>query len=172
LLVETVSMASKDSKKEQTFTKKEGYGKQVAIYLRNKENEKAYELAKEFLGKFPDDLIANVLFSESAYRAGKYEEARDAGRNAFNMAKSEDDMLFCAMVTSSSYLQLRQFAAGYQMLREMERKVKTPDLEEALFVFAMALKDQDEALKHMDRLYQLDRKRGDLFMARVLKALP
>lgn len=148
---------------------KKGYISQAAIYLRNKDYSKAYSFAKEFIAKFPDEIIAYYFLSAAAFWLKKYDEAAVEGRKAFNKADNYDDMLPCAIITASAYYEMDQFDKGFEILTIMEKKKKTEELEKLLFLFSVAKNDGKEAVVHLDELYKLNRQAADQMAARYSK---
>ena len=140
---------------------KKGYTKQMALYLQNQDYEKAYEFGLEFANSYPDEMIAHYQLSAAAYHVGKYEEGREHGRKAFNMATADHDMLACAVQASLCYLKLGQYREGFHLLKEMEKRKRQDQLEnelqEALFVFSVVMKNKAEAVDHIDKLYALNK---------------
>ncbi len=137
---------------------KAGFAKQIALYIKNDDGKKAYELGSDFVKKYPQELIAQYLLATAANMTKRYEEGKLHGRKAFNLAKHEEDMLACAIQASISYLELQEYQKGFELLKEMEKKKSTAQLEEALFVFSIALKNKDEAMQHIDKLYKLNKR--------------
>ena len=138
------------------LTKKEAFIKQLVIYLRDDEYTKAYELAQDFVKRFPDDMICHFLLARTAFGVLKYEETKTEARKAFNMSKSYEDMLATALLASTAHLELREYTQGYGLLREMERQGDSAELETAMVVFSLAQRDSKELVSHLDRLYRLN----------------
>ena len=140
---------------------KKGYAKQMELYLNNKDYQKAFALGTDFVKSYPGEMIGQYQLSSAAFHVGEYQNAQEHGRKAFNLAKTDHDMLACAIQTSLAYLKLGQYARGYEILKEMEKNKRTDelqdDLEEALFVFSVAMKDKDAAMEHIDKLYNLNK---------------
>ena len=138
------------------FTKKEAFARQLAIFIRNEDRGRAYELSREFANKFPDEMLAHFLLALAAYRLDKFDEAKAEGRKAFNLASSTDDMLVTALLASSAHYNLGEYTQGYDLLKAIEKRKSTDELQKRMFVFAMALNKSDEALQHMDQLFKLN----------------
>jgi len=150
------------------FTKKEAFARQLAIFLRNDDAKRAYELSKEFTLRFPDEMLAHFLFAMAAYRIERYDEAKAEGRKAFNLASSSDDMLVTSLLASSAHYHLGEYAQGYELLRAMEKRKSTYELQKRMFLFVLALNKSDEALCHMDRLFKLNQSMAADIMLRML----
>jgi tetratricopeptide (TPR) repeat protein len=138
------------------FTKKEAFARQLAIFIRNEDRQRAYELSKEFVNTYPDEMLAHFLLALAAFRLDKFDEAKLEGRKAFNLAQSADDMLVAALLTSSAHYDLGEYTQGYELLRSIEKRKSTDELQKRMFIFAMALGKSDEALQHMDQLFKLN----------------
>jgi len=138
------------------FTKKEAYARQLAIFIRNEDRQRAYELSKEFVNAHPDEMLAHFLLALAAYRLDKFDEAKLEGRKAFNLASSADDMLVSALLTSSAYYNKGEYTQGYELLKTIEKRKSTDELQKRMFIFAMALGKSDEALQHMDELFKMN----------------
>ncbi len=83
------------------------------IYLRDDDYAKTYELAKAFVKKFPEEMVAHFLLARAAFGVLKYEEAKPEARKAFNMSKKYDDMLAMELLASTAHLELKEYTAGY-----------------------------------------------------------
>jgi cytochrome c-type biogenesis protein CcmH/NrfG len=127
------------------LTKKEAFIKQLAVYIRDQDKEKAYDLAGQFVKKFPGEMASHFLFAKAAFDSGRFEEAKLEGRKAFNMSKDPKDLLATALLTSAAYLQLKEYQKGYDLLRDMEKKADSEGLQTALIAFSLALKDDKGA---------------------------
>ena len=149
---------------------KPGYTAQVATYLKNQEYGKAYDLGKTFVQAFPDDVVAHFLLAESAFWSGKYEEAAFEGSKAFNKSSNDEDMLACAIITSSAYYELGKYAEGYKLLKMVEPRKKSEELEKLLFIFSLEMNDDKEAMKHVDDLFKLNKKAAEELIVKYLKS--
>jgi tetratricopeptide (TPR) repeat protein len=120
---------------------KAGYTAQIGFYLKNNEFEKAYDLSKEFVSKFPDEMVPHFLLSQSAFERRLYDEAIGEGSRAFNKSVSDDDMLACAILTGSAYYMTGRYAEGIKLLKSMELKKTNQSLESLLFILSIAIRD-------------------------------
>jgi len=148
---------------------KAGYISQTVIYIRNKDYERAYSFAKEFAERFPDEMVAHYLLSASAFWAKKYEEAALEGRKAFNKASDYEDMLPCAIVTASSYYELKQYDKGFEFLQTVEKTKTNENLEKLMVLFSLARNDAKEAAAHLNELYKLNQEAAEELALRYLK---
>ena len=158
------------------FSKAEGYLLQISIYLREQMDRNAYELSKDFVKKYPGELLPHVLLAESAFRLQKYDECKVEARKALKFAQTEQDLRFCTMIFSTACFQLKDYIEGYDTLRTATAGKFIPEVEEILLVFAMAMADEKIALHHMKNLMVLNRSRAMELMkqydAQMKKALP
>jgi len=138
------------------LTKKEAFIRQIAAYFKTGKDKQAYELALDFANRFPDDMASHFLLAKAAFALRKYEQAKAEGTKAFNISVNFQDMLAAALLTSTAYLQLKEYAKGYRMLKEMEKKADTEELQTALLVFSLALNNTEEALEHIGKLYRIN----------------
>jgi tetratricopeptide (TPR) repeat protein len=138
------------------LTKKEAFIKQLVVYLKEDDYSKAYELAKTFTQKFPDQMIAHFLLGRAAFGILRFEEAKNEARMAFNMSRSYEDMLATALLASTAHLELREYAKGYGLLHEMEKMGSSTELQTALVVFSLAQRNASEVIMHLDKLYALN----------------
>lgn len=150
------------------FDKKDSFVKQIAIYMGKNESQKAFDLAKEFAGLFPKEMVAHYLLAKSALALGRLEDAAAGARKAFNLAASQDDMVACAVLAGTAYYELKEYQKGFDMLKAMEEIKHTEELERLLFIFSLALNNQKEAMKHIDYLYLLNKKTAEELMLRFI----
>jgi lipopolysaccharide biosynthesis regulator YciM len=136
---------------------KNGYISQIVMYLNNEDYEHAYDMSKEFIGNFPNELISRFLLAESAFWSGHFQEAAIEGHRAFNKASDNEDMLSCALVTASAYFELEEYAKGLDILKFMENRKSNEDLEKMMFVYSMAMHNPKEAAMHLNELYRINK---------------
>jgi hypothetical protein len=151
------------------FTRPEAYARQIALYLRERLDQNAYELSKDFVRAFPGELLAHVLLAESAFRLGRYPEAKVEARKAMAFASTETDLVFCATVFSSACFHLKDYIEGYNTLKEASAGRFILHIEEALFVLSLAMHDEDKAIRHMRNLTVLNRSRAADMMKTYLE---
>ncbi len=154
------------------FTKKESYAKMISIYMKERMDRQAYDLSREFVAKFPGELIPHLLMAETAYRLERYSEAKVEGRKALKYATSETDMIFCTMVFASACFHLKDYIEAYTLLKEVSAKKTILEVEEALFVFSLAMRNESQAIDHMKNLLELNRDHALELMRVYLQNLP
>lgn len=145
------------------FTKKDPFIKQIALYVQNQEFERAYELSRDFTVKFPNELTSHFLLAKTAFRLKKFADAIAAGRKAFNLASTKEDMLASAVVLSSSYFMSGARVEAYKVLRSIDGEGNT-DAERLMFIYALSVQNAAEATEHLDRLYKINRRAAEEFM--------
>ncbi len=148
------------------FTKRESYEKQIAIYLGNRDYQKAYDLSREFVERFSAEMLAHFLLMKSAFWIKKFDEAIKEGRAAFNLSQGED-MLTCAVILSSSYYLNGNQEECYKLLSKMKAD-GNPDVEKLMFIYALAVKNEQEAMQHIDKLYKINRRLAEEFIMKFL----
>jgi tetratricopeptide (TPR) repeat protein len=142
---------------------------QIDLYLKNKEYLKAYELAKDFTARFPDEMVSHFLLARSAFELGRYDEAVAEGSRAFNKAGSDNDMLSCAILTGSAYYMCGRFEEGIRLLRFMEKKKTNAGLESLLVILSLAARNGKEAADHLNDLYRINKGAADALVVRYLQ---
>lgn len=148
---------------------KSGYISQICAYLQNADHENAYALSKDFSQAFPDDLESRYLLAESAFWAGRYDEAVIEGSRAFNQSSSKEDMLACTIITASAYYELKQYEKGISLLKTMENRGSNEDIERLRFIFSIAIGDGKEAAIHANDLYAMNQKAAIELVAAYLR---
>lgn len=147
------------------FTRKEPYLKQIMLYVQNQEFERAYALAQDFIGKFQKEVTAYFLLSKVAFRLKKFPEATQAARTAFNLATTKQDMISCAVVLSAGYYMQGNNDDAYKVLHQVGGDGNS-DVERLMFLFALSVQNEAEAVQHLDRLYQINRRMAEDFIQR------
>jgi len=146
---------------------KKGYISQTTTYIKNKDYEKAYAFAKEFMQKFPGDMLAHYLVSASAFWLKKYDEAALEAKRAFNKASS-DDMVPCAVMAATAYYEMKEYDKGMEVLRYVENRKMNESIEKLMFIFSVAKHDGVEAAVHLNELYRLNQEAAQELLVRYL----
>lgn len=153
------------------LTKNDSYVRQIILYFRNKELNNAYSLAKEFNEKTPDDLISNFLLAKALFYLNRHEEALTVGRKAFNISHGQD-LVTTAILLSSIYYMRGDFVGGYKLLESLEsnKNIKVNgEVEELMTMLSLALNNPQQAMRHIDKLYQLNSKYAEDFILRFFE---
>lgn len=148
------------------FTKRESYQKQIAVYLGNRDYQKAYELSKEYVERFGEDVVSHFLLMKSAFWLRKLDEAITEGRKAFNLSHGED-MVVCAIILSSAYYLKGDHEGCYEVLNSA-RTDGNADVEKMMFIYSLAANNEKEAMRHIDRLYKINRRLAEEFVMKFL----
>jgi hypothetical protein len=114
-------------------------------------------------------MISHFMLSKASFWCGRYGEAAAEGRKAFNMAKSDDDLLACAVITATAHYELSEYAKGYELLKTVEKTKTSEELEKLLFIFSVAMEDEEEAVKHVEYLMGLNKKAAEELIVRFLE---
>lgn len=138
-----------------------GYVKQINLYLTNKEHQQAYNLAKEFASKFPQDFLAHFFLAKAAYWTDNYNETAIEGRKAYNSASNPGDMLACGMIAAAGYYGLREYQKGYEFLKTLQETNSDKDLEGLLYSFSLAMDDEKKAVEHLTNIYMINPKSAE-----------
>ncbi len=142
------------------FSKPEAYMRQISIYLKEQMDQQAYDLSKEFVKKFPGELLPHILLAESAFRLKRFDECKVEARKALKYAKTENDIRFCTMIFSTACFQRKDYIEGYETLKAACTGKFIPEVEEILLVFSIAMADEAKAIRHMQNLMVLNRSRA------------
>lgn len=145
---------------------KNAYVKQLLIFLSNQDYQSSLGFGKEFVEKFPAEMISHYLLAKVLYFNKDFAGSAMEGRKSFNLASDPDDILACAITTSTAYYELKEYAKGYELLNSVQKS--TEDLETLRFVFALALSDENAALKHVQKLYALNKKSAEALMLKMI----
>jgi hypothetical protein len=146
------------------FSKPASYLKQVAVYLKERMNDKAYALCKDFVKFYPCELLAHLLLAEVSFRVGRFQECKVESQKALKLATSENDVRFCALVFSTACFKLKDYIEGYDTLKKAMNGKFLPEVEESLLVLSIAMNDEGKAMHHMKNLMVLNRAKAVDFM--------
>lgn len=150
------------------FSKPSAFTKQIAIYISNGDKDGAVNTAKDFILKFPDEIMAHMLLAMASLMAGNYEIAKNEGRKAFNMTSNPDDMLSCAIIAAMAHFQLKEYEKGYEILSVIEPQKSTAQLEEMLVIFSILIDNPDMATKHYSLLFKMNSKLAEELFMRII----
>ena len=153
------------------FSKPEAFVKQIIIYLVQKEYDLAFALSKEFVVTFPNNLLAHFFLAKSAFWIRNFVIAIDEGRKAFNMSVG-NDLITTGVLLASAYYIYGDFQKGYLVLVAVENALPnelTPEFEEIISIYSLALNNPENAEKHIKRLYELNSKYAESFILKFLE---
>ncbi len=140
------------------FSKPGPYIKQISIYLRDNDKAQAYDTAKAFVAKFPDEPIAHLLLAMASLMAGDPPTAKIEAHKAFNIVTSPEDLASCALVAAMAHFELKEYAKGYEILSAAGARASSPELEEMLVLFGILTENPAIAAKHYSALSKMNSK--------------
>ncbi len=152
------------------ITKKSAFIKQIAFYLNNEDYIQAYDLSKAFASAFDSEVISHYFLAKAAFWTEHFEEAKLESRKAFNMSTDAGDMTACAVLAGAVYYRLGEFHKGYEILKIARKAKDNEEIEQLMFLFALALNDADLAMSHMMELHKMNKGVAEDFMARFLRS--
>jgi tetratricopeptide (TPR) repeat protein len=150
--------------------KKEAFIKQTALFLKNNQDEKALALGEEFASKFPLELMAHFLLAKADFALERYEECEKNAEKALALSKTPEDRLAVTTLLGTAQYMLHDYRKGFNMLKRLGENEKSEELEQMLFIFSVALKDDREALLHIDRLNSLNQKLAEDLIKKFARA--
>lgn len=136
------------------FSRKESYIKQISLYLSNAENELAFELSKEFRKRFPKNMISNYFLAKTEFRLGKYQNALEHARAAFNLSKGVDDLSRCGTLLGTIHYLRKDYESGEKIMGLMPDSDE-PAVLELRFLFSVAHGKSEKAAHYIERLYKI-----------------
>lgn len=151
------------------FTSKAPYVKQICLYFETGDFRQAYELSRDFAQAFPDYMMAHFLFAKAAFWLNDFSTAEEESVKAFNLSKGQDEMAVAGILRACTYYRLKKYAKGMELLELL--KTKLPQREEVMklkFIFALALHDEQAALRHLETLYEINKSSASSLITKVL----
>ena len=103
---------------------KNAYVKQLLIFLSNQDYQSSLGFGKEFVEKFPAEMISHYLLAKVLYFNKDFAGSAMEGRKSFNLASDPDDILACAITTSTAYYELKEYAKGYELLNSVQKSTE------------------------------------------------
>ncbi len=151
------------------FSSKPPYLKQISLYFENGEFKQAYELSRDFASAFPEYMVAHFLFAKAAFWLNDFKTAEQESTLAFNLSKGQDEMAVAGILRACTYYRLKKYEEGMEILELL--KTRLPQMEEIAklkFIFALALHDEQAALRHLDTLYEINSSAASSLITKVL----
>ena len=148
------------------FTKKASFTKQIALYLKNGNYDAALPLAKQFLEKFPEEMVAHFLLAKAAFWKKEYELSLKESLQALRMCGVEDSSPAAVLAASSHYM-LGRYAEGHKFLSQMTEP-KTEELERMKIIFAAVVGDEAGAERHAEELFKINKKAAEELLIKLL----
>jgi len=150
------------------FTKVDSFTKQIALFIKNGDYGSAYNLAKEMVQAFPQEMISHFLLAKSAFWMEKYPEAIEEGSRAMNIASQRQDMITCAVLVSNARFMLHEYEKGLTLLELFEND-KDEDIERMLVIFSSAMDRQEYVDKYIRELMKINSKSAKELIERFLE---
>lgn len=150
------------------FEHESSFTKQILIYWKGKEYDKAHDLSLEFVKSFPQSLMAHYLLAKCCLKRGEAQNALAEGHRAFNLAESGDDLIGTGIFLACAYYQLRRYSKGFEILNAL-RDFGDEKVEKALFILSLCMNDPTEAMLHVDALYEINHEVAARFVDRFLE---
>jgi tetratricopeptide (TPR) repeat protein len=152
------------------FSDKPPYIKQIALYFQQGEYQKAYKLSKEFAEKHPESMPAHFLLAKAAFWINDFETAKDEAKKAFRLSEGEEALAVSGILLACSYYRLKDYEGGMKILKLLKSKTGAGEnIMKLKFIFALALQDEPAAMRHLDELYDVNKKEASRIMLRLLQ---
>lgn len=153
-----------------TFNSQSPYIKQISIYFNNSDYKSAFSLSQEFASLFPDEMISHFLYAKSAFWLDSLETAKEEALKAFNLCKGEDDLAVAGILLSCIYYGQREYEKGILLLNLLRTKLpQREEIQKLKFVFALALHDESAAMRHLETLYEINKKAASDFIVKFIE---
>ena len=152
------------------FEHENSYVKQIMLYYKNEDYEKACDLCREFAAQFPKSLMSHYLLAKSCYRKRDFPAALMEGHRAFNLADSDEDKVATAVFIACVCYELRRFTNAYEILKSIE-SINDARVEQALIIFSLITNQPETSMLHIDALYKINRDVADQFVTKALDIL-
>jgi hypothetical protein len=151
------------------FASKPPYLKQISLYFKNREFKQAYELSRDFASAFPGYMMAHFFFAKAAFWLNDFPTAEQESTLAFNLSKGKDEMAVAGILRACTCYRLKKYKEGIELLELL--KTELPQREEITklkFIFALALHDEQAALRHLNTLYEINQAAASNLITKVL----
>lgn len=151
--------------------KRDAFVKQIILYFNNQNYSGAYSLASEFAVKYPDDLISNFFLTKACFYMNKHDEAVTTGRKTFNLSTGQD-VVTTGILLASIYFMKREYVTGYKLLESIEKNpaLKTNgEVHELMTILSLALNNPQQAMRNIEKLYQLNSKYAEDFILKFFE---
>ena len=146
------------------------YIKQIALYFQQGDYQKAYALSREFAEKHPELMEPHFLLAKSAFWLNNFQTARDEAKQAFKLSEGEEQIAVSGILLACAYYRLKEYQEGMKILRVLKSRAGTGEnLMKLKFIFALALQDEPAAMRHLDQLYEINKKEASRIMLNLLR---
>ncbi|MCP4646127.1 MAG: hypothetical protein GY852_00115, partial [bacterium] len=120
--------------------------------------------------KHPDSMAAHFLLAKSAFWVNDFEKAKEESKKAFNLSSGEDEIAVSGILLACSHYRLKDYEKGIEILRLLKSKAGTGEsIMKLKFVFALALHNEPAAMRHLDELYDVNKKEASKIMLKLLE---
>ena len=151
------------------FSDKPPYIKQIALYFQQEDYQKARELSKEFAEKYPESMASHFLLAKASFWINDFEVAKTESQKAFNLAQGHDELAVAGILLACSYYRLKEYEKGMDLLALLKSKLPVQEnIMKLKFIFALALHDEPAAMRHLDMLYDVNKKEASSIMLKLL----
>jgi tetratricopeptide (TPR) repeat protein len=152
------------------FSDSPPYIKQIALYFQQGKYQKAYSLSREFADKYPELMESHFLLAKSAFWLNDFQTARDEAKQAFQLSNGEEQIAVSGILLACSYYRLKEYKKGMEILRVLKSRAGTGEnIMKLKFIFALALNDEPAAMRHLDQLYEINKKEASRIMLNLLR---
>ncbi len=153
-----------------TFNSQTPYIKQISLYFDNSDYKSALFLSEEFASAFPNEMISHFLYAKAAFWLDSFDTAREEALKAFNLCKGQDDLAVAGILLSCVYYSQNEYEKGLVLLNLLRTKLpQNEEIQKLKFIFALALHDEAAAMRHLEDLYDINKKSASDFIVKFLE---
>jgi hypothetical protein len=153
-----------------TFSTQPPYIKQISLYFNGSDHKSAFTLSQEFASAFPNEMISHFLYAKAAFWLDSLDTAREEALIAFNMCKGEDDLAVAGILLSCIYYNRKEYEKGILLLNLLRTRLpQNEEIQKLKFIFALALRDEPAAMRHLESLYEINRKAASDFIVKFIE---
>lgn len=114
-------------------------------------------------------MISHFLYAKVSFWTDALDTAKEEALKAFNMCKGEDDLAVAGILLACVYYNRREYLQGAELLNVLRTKLpRREEIQKLKFVFALALHDEAAAMRHLEALYDINRKSASDFIVSFL----
>jgi hypothetical protein len=115
-------------------------------------------------------MISHFLCAKSAFWIDSFDTAREEALKAFNMCKGEDDLAVAGILLSCIYYSQNEYEKGILLLNLLRTKLpQNEEIQKLKFIFALALRDEPAAMRHLEDLYAINKKSASDFIVKFME---
>lgn len=151
------------------FTSITPYIKQISFYFQQEKYGEACRLSQECARKFPHNMVSHYLLAKSCFWRSDFRGSEEAALKAFNLSLGEDEMVVTGILLACSYYHQQKYEKGMHLLSILRTKLHANEnIEKLKFIFALAMHDEDAAVRHLDEIYAINREVASRLMFKFL----